>query len=105
MQKTLIAKGEFKKDVGKEIQNRIDRFKSEGLVAAKSLNHNKYCMTQVLKLDSYASKLLYRLLYKIARKNNMAKEELAYWWKKAKEQGCINYRNTYKKISNTPVRQ
>ena len=101
--KTLIAKGEFKKDVEKEIQNRIDRFKSEGLVAAKSLNHNKYCMTQVLKLDSYASKLLYRLLYKIARKNNMAKEELAYWWKKAKEQGCINYRNTYKKISNIPA--
>lgn len=101
--KTHIAKGEFKKDVEKEIQNRIDRFKSEGLVAAKSLNHNKYCMTQVLKLDSYASKLLYRLLYKIARKNNMAKEELAYWWKKAKEQGCINYRNTYKKISNIPA--
>lgn len=103
--KTLIAKGDFKKDIEKEIQNRIDRFKSEGLVAAKSLNHNKYCMTQVLKLDGYASKLLYRLLYKIACKNNLTAEELAFWWKKAKKQGCINYRNTYKKISNTPVRE
>ena len=103
--KTLIAKGYFKKDIEKEIQNRIDRFKSEGLVAAKSLNHNKYCMTQVLKLDGYASKLLYRLLYKIACKNNLTAEELAFWWKKAKEQGCINYRNTYKKISKAQVRQ
>ena len=103
--KTLIAKGDFKKDIEKEIQNRIDRFKSEGLVAAKSLNHNKYCMTQVLKLDGYASKLLYRLLYKIACKNNLTAEELAFWWKKAKEQGCINYRNTYKKISKAQARQ
>lgn len=103
--KTLIAKGEFKKDVAAEIQNRIDRFKSEGFVAAKSLNHNKYCVTQVLKLDRYASKWLYRLLYKIACKNNLTAEELAFWWKKAKEQGCINYRNTYKKISKAQARQ
>ena len=99
--KTLIAKGDFKKDIEKEIQNRIDRFKSEGLVAAKSLNHNKYCMTQVLKLDGYASKLLYRLLYKIACKNNLTAEELAFWWKKAKEQGCINYRNSYMTITKS----
>ena len=93
--KTLIAKGQFKKDIDKEVLNRIDRFKSEGLVTAKSLNRNKYCMTQVLKLDKYASKLLYRLLYKIACKNNLTDEELSFWWKKAKEHGCINYRLTY----------
>ena len=98
--KTLIAKGDFKKDIEKEIQNRIDRFKSEGLVAAKSLNHNKYCMTQVLKLDGYASKLLYRLLYKIACKNNLTAEELAFWWEKAKEDGCINHRGTYRRIAD-----
>ncbi len=99
--KTLIAKGDFKKDIEKEIQNRIDRFKSEGLVAAKSLNHNKYCMTQALKLDRYAARLLYRLLYKIARNNNLAKEELAFWWEKAKEIGCINYRNSYMTITKS----
>lgn len=95
--KTLIAKGEFKKDIEKEIFNRIEKFKSEGLITAKSLNHNKYCMTQVLKLDKYASKLLYRLLYKIACNNNLTNEELSYWWKKAKEYECINYRHTYSK--------
>ena len=96
--KTLIAKGEFKKDIDKEILNRIERFKTEGVVTAKSLNCNKYCMTQILKLDRYAGKLLYRLLYKIACRNNLTNEELLYWWKKAKEYGCINYRLTYKQI-------
>ena len=96
--KSLIAKGEFKKDIDKEILNRIERFKTEGVVTAKSLNCNKYCMTQILKLDRYAGKLLYRLLYKIACRNNLTNEELLYWWKKAKEYGCINYRLTYKQI-------
>ena len=98
--KTNIAKGKYCKDIDKEILNRIERFKGEGLLTAKSLNANKYCMTQVLKLDCYASKLLYRLLYKIARKNNLTKEELAIWWEKAKEIGCINYRETYNAITD-----
>lgn len=98
--KTNIAKGKYCKDIDKEILNRIERFKGEGLLTAKSLNANKYCMTQVLKLDCYAGKLLYRLLYKIARKNNLTKEELAIWWEKAKEIGCINYRETYNAITD-----
>lgn len=85
----------FKKDLENEILNRIERFRSEGLATAKSLNYNRYCMTQALKLDKYASKHLYRLLYKIARRNNLSDEELSYWWSKAKECGCINYRQTY----------
>lgn len=93
--KTLIANGMFKKDLENEILNRIVRFRSEGLATAKSLNYNRYCMTQALKLDKYASKHLYRLLYKIARRNNLSDEELSYWWSKAKECGCINYRQTY----------
>ena len=93
--KTLIANGMFKKDLENEILNRIERFRSEGLATAKSLNYNRYCMTQALKLDKYASKHLYRLLYKIARRNNLSDEELSYWWSKAKECGCINYRQTY----------
>lgn len=97
--KTLIAKGEFKKDIEKEFQNRIERFKSEGLLNAKSLNGNRYCMTQALKLDRYASKLLYRLLYKIYRNNDLTAMELAFWWEKAKEYGCMNYRQTYNKVS------
>lgn len=97
--KTLIARGLFKKDIEKEILNRIDRFKSEGLISAKSLNKNKYCMTQALKLDAYASKNLYRLLYKIACKNSLTPEELATWWERAKEHGCMNYRRTYNTVS------
>lgn len=97
--KTLIAKGLYKHDIKKEILNRIDRFKSEGLTTAKSLNYNKYCTAQVLKLDGYACKQLYRLLYKIACKNNLTSEELAFWWEKAKELGCINYRLTYRKMT------
>lgn len=79
----------------------IERFRSEGLITAKRLNMNKYCMTQALKLDRYAARLLYRLLYKIARNNNLAKEELAFWWEKAKEIGCINYRNSYMTITKS----
>lgn len=101
--KTLIAKGEFKKSLEKEILNRIERFRGEGLVTAKSLNANKYCMTQALKLDQYASRLLYRLLYKIACRNNLTKEELSWWWEKAKEKGCINYRRTAVHISENAM--
>ena len=89
--KTKIAKGTFKKDLDTEILNRIEHFKSDGLVTAKSLNRNKYSMTQAMKLNRYASGWLYRLLYKIARRNNLKNEELAYWWEKAKEAGCFNY--------------
>ena len=97
--KTKVAKGKSAKELDKEILNRIERFKSDDLAAAKSLNRNRYCMTQVLKLDKYAGKMLYRLLYKIACNNNLGKDELEYWWRTAKEQGCINYRKTYKSIS------
>ena len=100
---TRIAKGELSKHsreyIEKEILGRIERFRNDGLTTAKSLNRNRYCMTQVMKLDRYASKWLYRLLYKIASKNNMTKEELAFWWEKAKEHGCINYRETYRRIA------
>ena len=100
---TRIAKGELAKHsreyIEKEILGRIERFRNDGLTTAKSLNRNRYCMTQVMKLDRYASKWLYRLLYKIASKNNLTKEELAFWWEKAKEHGCINYRETYRRIA------
>lgn len=99
--KTNIANGKYSKDIEKEILDMIERFRSEGLITAKRLNMNKYCMTQALKLDRYAARLLYRLLYKIARNNNLAKEELAFWWEKAKEIGCINYRNSYMTITKS----
>lgn len=96
--KTKIAKGKCAKkgraDVEREILNRLEKFKVDGFATAKSLNRNKYCMTQALKLDRYASRLLYRLLYKIACKNNLTKEKLACWWEKAKGLGCISYRRS-----------
>ena len=98
--KTLIAKGKSKKDIEAEILNRLERFKCNGFATAKSLNINKYCMTQALKLDSYTSKNLYRLLYKIARNNNLSNKQLAYWWSIAKESGCINNRRSYIEISS-----
>ena len=85
--KTLIARGEFKPNGGKtidnEILNRITKFKGDGshpLSSAKSLNDNNYCKTQTRKLDLYAKKWLYRLLYKIAKRNNLTPQQLQKWW-------------------------
>lgn len=92
--KTIFAKGKSEKkspeETSKQILNRIERFKSDGLATAKSLNCNKYSTTQALKLTSYASKWLYRLLYKIARRNNLTDAELAHWWRVAKESDTLD---------------
>ena len=95
--KTKVAKGEFKKELDKEIINRIERFKSDGLITAKSLTRNKYSTTQALKLNSYASRWQYRLLYKIAKRNNLPADATEKWWQTAKECGCINYLKTISK--------
>ncbi len=95
--KTKVARGEFKKDLEKEILNRIERFKSDGLVTARSLTRNRYSTTQALKLNSYASRWQYRLLYKIAKRNNLPADAAEKWWQTAKECGSINYLKTISK--------
>lgn len=45
------------------------------------------------------NRLLYRLLCKIACKNNLTQEELFCWWEKAKEADTINYRHTLMAVS------
>lgn len=96
--KTKIARGEenFKRFENMEaaILNRIEKFAGEGLSSVKSLTVNKYSVTQALKLNQYASRHLYRLLYKIARRNNLSRQELEQWWQRAKDRGCINYTKT-----------
>ena len=95
--KTKFAKGEgtyTAKRVNTLISNRIEKFVGEGLTGASSLNRNKYSLTQALKLNRYTSKLIYRLLYKIARRNGCGSYELEQWWKEAKQSNCMNYLKT-----------
>ena len=100
--KTKLAKG---LDAGKSLAEmeelllrRMDRFAGDGLSGAKSLTRNKYSTTQALKLNQYASRHIYRLLYKVVRRNNLVPEILDHWWQEVKDKGCINYLKTL----NTP---
>lgn len=95
--KTKFAKGEGEytaERVSTLISNRIEKFVGDGLTGASSLNRNKYSLTQALKLNRYTSKVIYRLLYKIARRNGFGSYELEQWWKEAKESNCMNYLKT-----------
>ena len=95
--KTKFAKGEgayTAERVSTLIANRIEKFVGEGLTGSNSLNRNKYSLTQALKLNRYTSKLIYRLLYKIARRNGCGSYELEQWWKEAKQSNCMNYLKT-----------
>lgn len=95
--KTKFAKGEgsySKERFGSLISKRIEAFVGDGLAGAGSLNLNKYSLTQALKLNGYTSKLIYRLLYKIARRNGCTSHELERWWKDAKDSNCMNYIKT-----------
>jgi hypothetical protein len=95
--KTKFAKGEgnySKERLGSLISKRIEAFVGDGLAGAGSLNLNKYSLTQALKLNSYTSKLIYRLLYKIARRNGCTSQEIDQWWRKVKLSNCMNYIKT-----------
>ena len=95
--KTKFAKGEgvyTAERVSTLIANRIEKFVGEGLTGSNSLNRNKYSLTQALKLNRYTSKVIYRLLYKIARRNGFGSYELEQWWKEAKQSNCMNYLKT-----------
>jgi hypothetical protein len=100
--KTKIAKGQdqFKKgDIDTAVLNRIEKFAGEGFREAKSLTKNKYSITQAQKLNKYTSRHLFRLLYKIAARNNVDKDKLNMWWQMAKKNGCMNYIKT---LGNKP---
>ena len=95
--KTKFAKGEgvyTAERVSTLIANRIEKFVGEGLTGSNSLNRNKYSLIQALKLNRYTSKVIYRLFYKIARRNGFGSYELEQWWKEAKESNCMNYLKT-----------
>ena len=98
--KTKMANGEreFKKDrpIDIYISRYIDRFAGEGLSGSPSLTKNKFTLLQAQKLNQYTSSWLYRLIYKIARNNNLPKEDVEKWWQYAKERGCMNYTKTIK---------
>ena len=70
-----------------EILNRIEKFKGTNLKSAKSLNANKFSATQEHKLTQYSNKWLFRLLYKIAKRNKLSKEQLKKWWSLANSNG------------------
>ena len=93
-----LAKGtrEFKdtETLKKAISERIDRFKGDGLAAAKNLTRNKYALTQGAKLNRYTRKWVFRLLYKIARHNNLTRDDLDRLWRSAQERNCFNYTST-----------
>ena len=95
--KTKFAKGEGnypKERVDSLISKRIEAFVGDGLTGSNSLNRNKYSLTQALKLNRYTSKLIYRLLYKIARRNDCTSQEIDQWWRKVKQSNCMNYIKT-----------
>jgi hypothetical protein len=87
--KTKIAKGTLTEataeKIDQEILNRIEKFKGTNLKSAKSLNANKFSATQELKLTQYSNKWLFRLLYKIAKRNNLSKLQLNDYWAKTKD--------------------
>jgi hypothetical protein len=95
--KTKFAKGQgtyTEERFNTLVSNRIEKFVGDGLTESNSLNRNKYSLTQALKLNRYTSKLIYRLLYKIARRNGYTSQELAQWWQKVKQSNCMNYIKT-----------
>ena len=95
--KTKFAKGQgtyTEERANTLVSNRIEKFIGDGLTGSNSLNINKYSLTQALKLNRYTSKLIYRLLYKMARRNGFTSREIELWWRKAKESNCMNYVKT-----------
>ena len=81
-------------DIEAALLRQVDRFAGDGLSGAKSLTRNRYSLTQALKLNQYASRHLYRLLYKAVRRNHLPPEVLERCWQAAKDKGCFNYRQT-----------
>ena len=77
-----------------KILSLIERSKNKGLSEAVSLNRNRYSTTQALKLNRYKSKLMYKMLYKIAKRNGLNGEQLKAYWQEVQERGIINYLNT-----------
>ena len=101
--KTKLAHRKDSKDIpdfrviDTKVSAYIDRFATKGFSSALSLNRNKYVTTQALKLNQYASRHIYHLLYKIAKNNNIGKDMVNTWWQQAKDKNCINYLKTIKK--------
>lgn len=98
--KTKLAKGDpsdkERRNITNAINSKIDLFQNDGFVRAKSLNRNKYSITQALKLNRYIGKTLYRLLYKIAKRNNLTYKQREAFWQYAKDSKCMNYLRTIK---------
>ena len=98
--KSNFAKGQAKlkknTTIESEILRYVDKFVGDGLSNAKSLNRNKYSMTQALKLNRYTSSWVFKMIYKMARRNGLNRSDAVRLWNEAKQRGCINYTTTIK---------
>lgn len=98
--KSNFAKGQtrLKKNatIESEILRHVDKFVGDGLSNAKSLNRNKYSMTQALKLNRYTSSWVFKMIYKMARRNGLNRDDAVRLWNEAKQRGCVNYTKTIK---------
>lgn len=95
--KTKVAKGNAKpEELCSKMEDCLTKFIGKGLTEDKSLNSNRYSMTQARKLNQYASRHICRFLHKACHNNGFKREEMHQWWQKAKEMDCINYTKTLK---------
>jgi hypothetical protein len=97
---SVFAKGKRRlkrnETVESEILRHIDKFVGEGFANAKSLNCNKYSLTQARKLDRYTGHWMFKMIYKMVRRNGLAKCDAVRLWTEVKKRGCLNYTKTIK---------
>jgi hypothetical protein len=97
---SVFAKGKKRlkrnETVESEILRHIDKFVGEGFANAKSLNCNKYSLTQARKLDRYTGHWMFKMIYKMVRRNGLAKCDAVRLWTEVKKRGCLNYTKTIK---------
>ena len=74
--------------------HKVENFCGEGLSGAKSLNRNKYSTTQALKLNQYAARHMFKLLYKIIKRNNIPQEYIDKYWQALKTKDYIKYKKS-----------
>lgn len=98
---TKLAKGQDQfrntEEMYLAIERKIDYLKTEGLAGAKSLNRNKYSITQAIKLNAYTNRHIYKMLYKITKQNGLTSEQFDHFWQLAKDKQCANYTRTITK--------
>ncbi|MBO7264106.1 MAG: hypothetical protein J6U93_06270 [Alistipes sp.] len=80
--------------VESEILRYAEKFAGDSFSNAKSLNRNKYSETQALKLKRYTNSWMFKMVYKMARRNGLSKSDAIRLWNEAKQRGGTNYPTT-----------